>query len=84
MYSTLTVKFARNWSFVIELGYLNGLKKAFDNIDHRIMLQKLAKYGYDQNALEWFASYLTNRMQTCKINNHLPCTSQSVNCGVPH
>ena len=71
------------------LGPFNGvifidLKKAFDTIDHEIILQKLSKYGVDQDALKWFKSYLTNRLQLqrCNVNNHLPSASPS-NCGVP-
>ena len=41
---------------MLDKGLLNGvifidLKKAFDTIDHEIILQKLAKYGVDQDAL---------------------------------
>ena len=46
------------------LGLINGvvfidLKKAFDTIDHQIILQKLKNYGIDENSLTWFHSYLT-------------------------
>ena len=66
---------------------LNGvifidLKKAFDTIDHQIILKKLTKYGVDQDALKWFKSYLTNRMQRCNVNNYLSSASP-LNCGVP-
>ena len=77
-----------SWSVNIDRGLLNGvifidLKKAFDTIDHETILKKLSKYGVDQNALRWFQSYLTNRMQRCNVlSNHLSSASP-VNCGVP-
>ena len=76
-----------SWSVNIDSGLLNGvifidLKKAFDTIDHEIILKKLSKYGVDQNALRWFKSYLTNRMERCNVSNHLSSASP-VNCGVP-
>ena len=43
---------------------------------------KLIKYGVDQDALKWFKSYQTNRMQRCNVNNHLSRESP-LNCGVP-
>ena len=58
------------------------MKKAFGTIDHEIILKKLTKYGVDQDALKWFKSYLTNRMQRCNVNNH-PSSPSLLNCGVP-
>ena len=89
LHSTLTalLEASNNWCVNVDKGLLNGvifidLKKAFDTIDHEIILQKLAKYGVDQDALKWFKSYLKNRLQRCNINNHLS-SATPLNCGVP-
>ena len=70
LHSTLTalLETSNNWCVNVDKGLLNGvifidLKKAFDTIDYKIILQKLAKYGVNQDALKWFKSYLTNRLQ---------------------
>ena len=76
MYSTLTalLEATNSWSVNIDNGLVNGvvfidLKKAFDTIDHKTMLQKLGNYGVDPNSLRWFKSYLTDRTQKCRIQN---------------
>ena len=58
------------------------LSKAFDSIDHTIMIDKLKKLGFRQSALTWFDSYLSNRYQITKVNNTLsnPMLNE---CGVP-
>ncbi len=71
----------------IENGLINGvvfidLKKAFDAIDHQIILQNLKNYGIDENSLTWFHSYLTDRTQKCWVNGQLS-DSVPVACGVP-
>ena len=58
------------------------LKKAFDTIDHKILLQKLRCYGVDDSALLWFSSYLTDRKQKCFVNGKLS-KSNSISYGVP-
>ena len=44
------------------------LKKAFDTVDHDILLARLKNYGVGNLELTWFTSYLTNRKQFCKVN----------------
>ena len=45
------------------------LPKAFDTLDHSLLLAKLSAYGFDNNSLGFVRSYLTNRIQRCKIEN---------------
>ena len=58
------------------------LKKAFDTIDHTILIRKLRKYGVDSSSLKWFESYLCDRNQKCSTNGHLSNTAP-VSCGIP-
>ena len=89
LHSTLTafLEATNNWSVNIDNGFLNGvvfidLKKAFDTIDHEIILRKLSYFGADQATAKWFQSYLSNRTQRCNVNGNLS-TASTVTCGVP-
>ena len=71
----------------MDRGYLNGvifldLKKAFDCVDHEILLKKLILYGCNGLTLDWFRSYLTNRTQMCKIAQTVSSPAV-ITCGVP-
>ena len=71
----------------IDNGLLNvvvhiDLKKAFDTIDHAILLRKLANYGLDLRSLPCFASYLGNRSKKCYVNGVLYSASE-LRCRFP-
>ena len=48
---------------------LMGLSKAFDCIPHDLLIAKLHAYGFSENSLTFFYSYLKRRNQNVKINN---------------
>ena len=55
-------------------GLFVDLKKAFDTVDHNILLKKLDYYGVRGIANEWLASYLKNRKQFISIGGHISCS----------
>ena len=75
------------WMNAIDSGKMVGVvlvdfKKAFDLVDHQILIDKLKIYGIKDEALSWFNTYLTNRKQQVAINN---CKSdfKQISYGVP-
>ena len=48
---------------------LLDMSKAFDSIQHDILLSKLQNLDFSQGALDWFQSYLSNRQQCVRIGD---------------
>ena len=58
------------------------LEKAFDTVNHEILLSKLDHYGIQGVANDWFSSYLSRRSQTVTING-VKSSKGDISCGVP-
>ena len=61
---------------------LLDMSKAFDSLDHKILMLKLQDVGMSPGALNWFSSYLSNRQQVVRINSALS-RKLTVHSGVP-
>ena len=64
------------------LGVSIDLKKAFDTVNHDILLRKLCRYGVRGVSHSWFLSYLSNRTQCVRIGSTLS-DDCPISCGVP-
>ena len=60
-------------------GVFIDLLKAFDTVNHDILLSKLNHYGIRGVAFNWFKSYISDTTQYTTINNEI----QNIKCGVP-
>ena len=81
------MEFVDNTSKIMDDGLIPfsvfiDLSKAFDTLDHNILLKKLHYYGIQDTCLNWFRSYLTNRTQYTifKDSQSIPLT---IKTGVP-
>ena len=75
LYSTITSLISSTdfWYENIDRSNINltiflDLKKAFDTVDHGILLKKLRAYGIRGKTGDWFESYLNSRKQFCSLN----------------
>ena len=76
-----------NWLNAVNDGKMVGtllvdFKKAFDLVDHDVLMKKLKIYKFDRPCVEWVKSYLTNRHQYVQINNSLSSDKETITCGV--
>ena len=65
--------FINDWLFSMDKGMIHSLvfldiRKAFDRVDHKILLDKLSCYGIEEDQLRFFKSYLNDRTQCCSID----------------
>ena len=66
----------------VSLLLLIDFSKAFDMVEHPILLKKLENYGIRGTTLKWFESYLCNREQFVTVNG-VDSTKRDINFGVP-
>ena len=67
---------------ICAVGIFLDFQKAFDTVDHGILLDKLYCYGIQGTAHDWFVSYLSSRQQSVMYNGH-ESELKVVRCGVP-
>ena len=76
-----------NWWLNMDKGNMNSvvfrdIRKAFDTVNQKILLNKLNCYGIGDEELLFFGSYLRDRTQCCSVNGH-KSTLKRVTCGMP-
>ena len=64
------------------VGVFLDFSKAFDTVDHDILLMKMKSYGIRNTAYDWFKSYLCGRVQYGTYN-YMQSTKNAITCGVP-
>ena len=82
-YSLMTM--LEKWKSALDKGQnicvlLIDLSKAFDTINHHLLLAKLTAYGFSINALDLMCSYLKNRRQSAQINNNFSSAKKGHAC----
>ena len=84
---TALIQMFDSWIEAFEYGEVSAvlmldMSAAFNVVDHHILLLKLESYGFEDCALSWINSYLSNRSQSVHIEGHLS-DPFPVECGVP-
>ena len=70
----------------IDKGFHTGmilvdLQKAFDTLEHNVLLQKMECMGFKESVIKWFQSYLSNRKFFVTLEN-IFSDAGLINCGV--
>ena len=81
------LKMLEKWKLVLDKGCNTGaifmnLYKAFDTLNHELLLAKLNVFGFYENVTTYIKSYLSNRYQRTNINNKFS-TWKNIYKGVP-
>ena len=63
---TMIYKKLRDIGTQVAMIYLD-FSKAFDSVPHALLIHKLKSNGFSSNVLKWFSSYLSFRLQRCRI-----------------
>ena len=84
---TALTKLTEKWISDIDNGNVMGavlldFRKAFDLVNHEVLLNKLRYYNFEDKSLSWLQSYLSNRTQTVHIGN-THSNPAPISCGVP-
>ena len=79
MYDKIIEAFSNNEHII---GIFMDLSKAFDTIDHKILIHKLQHYGIRGRALSWFINYLQDRQQYVSFQSH-ESHKLNIKSGVP-
>ncbi|CAI5443098.1 unnamed protein product [Caenorhabditis angaria] len=75
------------WKFILDRGksvdviYID-FKRAFDNVPHTHLLHKLRNFGFPEDLINFFTSFLFNRTSQVKVNNHISSNQFQVTSGV--
>ena len=67
---------------LVTWGVFLDFLKAFDTVNHKILLSKLYHYGIRGIPLNWFETYLHNRTQFVKIGSS-QSNAETITCGIP-
>ena len=85
--TTTLLDCTNEWYVNMDRGLYNivvllDLKKAFDTVNHEILLSKFERYGFGKKAVALLCNYLTNRTQRCQLNGMLS-DQRGITCGIP-
>ena len=85
-YCSLHAILTKTYNDKFTLGVLIDVSKAFDTVDHHILLKMLKHYkhyGVNEKTLAWLRSYLFRRKQYIENSNDIKYLLK-IDCGVPH